>query len=251
MWLALAINCLPIQTGAPRIYCKMAIRYRQTLFLATPRTASNSLFYLLRQMGGKMVGDHHDIPRHMPSKLKDVAVVRNHFDWLVTSWIKATWRSNDPAFQRLPFDEWLRQIHLPDSPHRHFTFPGYVEVAGHEGSLFGPLRQRCHALLHYENLETELRQLLSTSDSSLPRWNTTPHKKDYKKYYNNKTRALVENLYGEELELFGYDFDNGRVWQPRDDDDALRGGGLFNPRNQRRPRIREYRDWPNLPNNPD
>jgi len=229
----------------------MAIRYREFLFLATPRTASNSLFYLLREKGGTMLGDHHDIPAEIPAELTTVAVVRNHFDWFVTSWIKATWRSESPTLQRMPFADWIKQVHEHGSPLRRFTFPGYVRVAGPRGRLFGPLQKKCGVLLRYESLEAELKSLLSDDSITLPRWNTTPHKRDYRKYYDTQTRALIEAHYAPEMDRFDYSFDNGRPWEPRNDGDALRGGGLFNRRNEPRPRLREYRNWPNLPNNPD
>ena len=229
----------------------MAIRHGQFLFLATPRTASNSLFYMLREAGGTMIGDHHDIPDNISAGLMTVAVVRNHFDWFVTSWIKATWRTDNAALQKMPFANWLRAVHQPGSVLRRFTFPGYVRIAGPGGRLFGPLQRKCDVILRYEHLEAELEQLLPEHSIALPRWNTTPHKRDYRKYYDAGTRSLVEEHYTPEMQRFGYRFDNGRPWRPRDDGDALRGGGLFNLRNERRPRIREYRHWPNLPNNPD
>ena len=198
-----------------------------------------------------MVGDHHDIPNEVPASLTVVAVVRNHFDWFVTSWIKATWRTDNVALQRMPFPEWLRHVHQPDSPLKRFTFPGYVRLAGPRGRLFGPLHRKCDVLLRYEQLEAELKELLTDEEIALPRWNTTPHKRDYKKYYDSNTQALIEKYYAPEMLRFGYSFDNGRPWEARDDGDALRGGGLFTSQNQRRGRIREYRNWPNLPNNPD
>lgn len=229
----------------------MALQYGRWVFLATPRTASNSMFYMLREKGGTMLGDHHDIPTETSAQMTTVGVVRNHFDWFVTSWIKATWRTDNPALQKMPFAEWLREVHQPGSALRRFTFPGYVRVSGPGGCLFGPLQRKCGALLRYEKLEAELRQLLTDDSITLPRWNTTPHKRDYRKYYDIETRAIIEGHYASEMEIFGYSFDTGRPWEPRDDSAVLRGGGLFNRHNQRRPRLREYRNWPNLPNNPD
>ena len=229
----------------------MALQYGHLVFLATPRTASNSVFYMLREKGGMMLGDHHDIPTKTPTGMTTVGVVRNHFDWFVTSWIKATWRTDHDALKRMPFAEWLHQIHEPGSPLRRFTYPGYVRVAGPRGRLFGPLRRRCGILLRYETLEAELRQLLGDESITLPRWNATPHKRDYRKYYDIGTKTIIEEHYAPEMETFGYSYGTGRPWEPRDDSDALRGGGLFSHDNQRRPKLREYRNWPNLPNNPD
>ncbi len=229
----------------------MALLLNNHLFLATPRTASNALFHCLRGAGGVDLGDHHDIPDDVPPGVRVVACVRNHYDWFVSSWIKATWRSRDEALQKMSFGEWLRRIHEPGSPLRHFTFRGYVEIGNAQGELYAPLWQRCDALLRYEDIETELQSLLG-KDCPLPeRINTTPHKKDYRRYYDDGLREFLAQRYGGEMAELGYTFDNGRAWQPRDDSAPLTGGGLFDANNVRRERLREYRDWPNIANNPD
>lgn len=228
----------------------MAILLHNHLFLATPRTASNALFHCLRGAGGVDLGDHHDIPDHVPGGVRVVACVRNHYDWFVSSWIKATWRSNVKELQQMPFENWLRRVHEPGSPLSRFTFPGYVEPGNNNGELYAPLWSRCHALLRYEAIEDELKSLLG-DDCPLPqRINTTPHKKDYRLYYNEPLREFVHKWYGNELAELGYNFDNGRAWEPRDDTVPLTGGGLFDANNVRRTGLREYHDWPNLENNP-
>ncbi len=229
----------------------MAITYHNYLFLATPRTGSNALFYALRSRGGRDIGDHHDIPADIPPGLEVVAVVRNHYDWFVSSWIKATWRSKDSRVRKMPFAEWIEAILSPGSRLNRFTFRGYVNVDAGCAELYQPLWSRCSILLRYEDLESEMKKLLGDSTFALPRINTTPHKKDYRKYYPDDLKARIQQHYSTEIKELGYTFENGGTWSPRDDSAPLTGGGLFSPQNVRRTRLRTYRNWENLENNPD
>ena len=149
----------------------------------------------------------------------------------------------------MPFSAWLERIHEPRSPLAEFTFPGYVTLNG-GGYLYEPLWERCDALLRYEELAEELRLLLDQPSISLPRYNTTPHKRDYRCYYDGPLRREIEGRYHDELQELGYSFDNGRPWETRDDCKPLTGGGLFDASNQRRRGLREYHNWPNRHNNP-
>lgn len=228
----------------------MAIQYKNYLFLATPRTGSNALFYALRSLGGRDIGDHHDIPIAIPDKIQTVACVRNHYDWFVSSWIKATWRSKDPRVRQLTFADWIEEILNSGSEISQFTFPGYVNVATNSKELYQPLWNRCSILLRYEGLESEMRKLLADENFTLPRINTTPHKKDYRKYYSQELQARINQQYSAELQELGYTFENGGEWVPRDDAAPLTGGGLFNPQNIRRKGMKTYADWQNLKNNP-
>jgi len=208
------------------------------------------MFHRLRSEGGLDLGDHHDIPEKTPDGAQVVACVRNHFDWFVSSWIKHTWRGRDTDLQTMPFPLWLERIHESGSPYSNFTFPGYVTIAHDNNELYHPLWVRCDILLRYEDLETELQPLLNQGEMSLERINTTPHKKDYRRYYSDALREEVERRYGGEMAELGYCFDNGRKWLPRDDKAPLTGGGLFDANNVRRTGMREHADWPNLKNNP-
>jgi len=229
----------------------MAIQYRNYLFLATPRTGSNALFYALRAIGGKDIGDHHDIPADTPPGLQVVACVRNHYDWFVSSWIKTTWRSGDALISKMSFADWVEEVLSPGSAFTRFTFPGYVNVSADSPELYQPLWNRCDILLRYEGLEDEMKKILGDNTFTLPRLNTTPHKKDYRKYYSAELRAQIERQYAQELQELGYTFENGGKWSPRDDTAPLTGGGLYNPQNIRRTQMKAYTDWKNLENNPD
>lgn len=208
------------------------------------------MFHALRAAGGTDLGDHHTIPDKRPDDVQVVACVRNHFDWFVSSWIKATWRSQDPILQTMPFPEWLEKIHLPNSLYANFTYKGYIQISPSSEELYQPLWERCDNLLRYESIGEELETILEKRYSTPERINTTPHKKDYRLYYSQPLREEVERRYGEEMRELGYSFDNGIEWQPRDDSKPLTGGGLFDANNIRRTKLREHSHWLNLKNNP-
>ncbi|MCG8671621.1 MAG: hypothetical protein MI867_19605 [Pseudomonadales bacterium] len=232
----------------------MAIHLNSFVFLATPRTASNSLFFSLRELGGKEIDHHHFIPpRQEFPNTQYVASIRNHFDWFVSSWIKTTWRATDKNLQNMPFDRWLTDILTnPSSQLTQFTAPGYVEIGHDKHELFKPLYDQCEVLLSYEMLEKQLAALLQTTPEKLrfPKANRTPHKKPYQAYYTPALIDLVTQHYGAELDKLRYSFDSGREWEPRNDNEPLTGGGIFNEFNQLKPVTKHHGEWKNLKNNP-
>jgi S-methylmethionine-dependent homocysteine/selenocysteine methylase len=60
----------------------------------------------------------------------------------------------------------------------------------------------------FENLEPDFQQICNKLNikASLPSLNTTVHK-DYKSYYNDKTRQMVAEHFKADIEFFGYTFE--------------------------------------------
>jgi hypothetical protein len=61
----------------------------------------------------------------------------------------------------------------------------------------------------FERLEQDFRHICQTLnlDVKLPRLNQSPHR-DYRSYYDSLTRELVATHFREDIEAFGYTFDN-------------------------------------------
>ncbi len=67
----------------------------------------------------------------------------------------------------------------------------------------------------FENINDDysyIRNLLQLGDEKLAFENITPVKmQDYRSYYNNKTIQIVSEVYKEDIELLGYDFENSAI----------------------------------------
>jgi hypothetical protein len=67
---------------------------------------------------------------------------------------------------------------------------------------------------YFENLPSDFAVVAERLgiDASLERVNTTLNKEgDYKSYYTNTTRNIVSEMYRDDIEVFGYDFDKNRT----------------------------------------
>lgn len=67
---------------------------------------------------------------------------------------------------------------------------------------------------HYETLSEDFAYVCRTVgiDASLPHLNRSKHD-DYRRYYNGRTRELVERHWAPDIEMFGYSFDGKRAEQ--------------------------------------
>jgi hypothetical protein len=64
-------------------------------------------------------------------------------------------------------------------------------------------------VLRFENIDHDFRELcreLGVSERELPRINTSDRAGHYQQYYNERTRKIVEEIYAEDIEAFGYSF---------------------------------------------
>ncbi len=142
--------------------------------------------------------EHGLLPRPVTDMLV-FTVVRNPFDSLVSKWTKLRHRPNRSgsvvAREQWSFERWIR--------HWHDEVP--------EGfSLHGPYVEGANVILHFENLDAGLEEVLDRADAprfALPKVNTTSHREpDYRRYYTDETRRLVEEVLAEDLETHGYAF---------------------------------------------
>ncbi len=175
------------------------------LYLAHTRVASWATTKALCQIGGKYVqtgqsgggrGHHALFPEVIKYiEYEDepvVCTVRNHYDALVSWWLKYTREGRgQPDFLL------FLKSHLDNSP--------FIQ----ENRLFS--RHLCYAdhVLRYESLETDLNTLLERV--ALPRVklehiNTTAGKLHYSTYYTTEIKAFVADFFAEELAALGYQF---------------------------------------------
>ena len=102
---------------------------------------------------------------------------------------------------------------------RSFTKEGFVNflLKGHIDKIWKPFPSQISFfngekinLIRFENFKEELKPILNKYgiDEPIPKINTTKHK-HYSYYYDNETRAIIEDLYKDDLKEFGYKFETG------------------------------------------
>jgi len=147
-------------------------------------------------------------------KVPSFAVVRNPFSRLVS--IYGYTLKHDLFYmygqRRQPFQEFCESFERLAEEDKHFfhayTQRSFVDLPKPSGPVVG-----VDWILRFENLNEEFARFMSGCGANkkgkfnltLPRLNTSPHK-PYKDYYCAPTKAVVERMWGDDLEYFGYKF---------------------------------------------
>lgn len=141
---------------------------------------------------------NHSVPDQIRDSLggnfwgnsKKIVNVRNPFDLLVSGYFF----QNRSRQNRPDFEEWLRGLGK-----KPFPFLSHLDDSW--------------TVIRYESLQDDLSQAVismgMTAPSQLPRLKTAirpAESKDYRDFYTPGTRRIVENRYGDWLEVFGYRF---------------------------------------------
>lgn len=176
----------------------------QLVFIAHPRTASRSTTEALMRAGATMWDSHHGLDRAKTCKTYRregivASVHRNMFDVLV-SWFHRANRSRlgTDYYPEREFTPWLETVlkgghqYLDSQPY-HF---GY---------------EMCNFRLPYDTLEETFVGLLSVcgmEPQPLGHTGISQRHRDYKVYYNEQTRRIVEDRWGLDLEMTGCEFED-------------------------------------------
>jgi hypothetical protein len=126
------------------------------------------------------------------------AAVRNPFDSLVSMWAKNRHRRNRA-------DSWVsrQEIGFPEFVARRFG-------SAAPQSMNSPWTSGCDAILRFESLGEELDALLRSRGApplEIEVANRTAERaRDYRRYYDDATKAIVERVFAEDLERFDYAF---------------------------------------------
>ena len=175
--------------------------YRNRLvFIAHPRTASRSVAKALP--GAVLWGKHHEVNEDKVQNILDnggtvVSNVRNMYDILV-SWFHRAHRG-DPPTNFVPvkeFTNWLTKVlggghqYLDQDPY-HFGYGASNFVIPYEqlGSMF-------EVLCRLEDIK----------GANLPHVGVSNRYRDYRRYYTDTTRQMVEDRWGREQEQLGYSY---------------------------------------------
>lgn len=148
-----------------------------------------------------------ELPKEVFENFYKFAFVRNPWDWQVSMYhfiLKEPEFPNHDLIKSLggfeAFLSWLIRTENP-YPKNATKFQKNV-VTEVEGNLMVDF------VGHYENLATDFQRVCQrlNIDAELPHLNRSKHR-DYRTYYNERTRQMVAEYFQEDIALFGYTFE--------------------------------------------
>jgi len=181
------------------------------VFLAHPRTASRAVSQALHKGGTLMLGGHHDMDVEVCEMFLEYGgmvscVKRNMFDVLVSWYARAmpsAYNSEaegltETAVSQKDFGRWLNKIMCrghqyldPELYHFGVPYSNYTIPFEVIGSVI-PILQ--------DELGMEVTELEHVGKSN--------RSQDYREYYSPGNQKLVEDRWGKDLELTGYQFED-------------------------------------------
>lgn len=168
------------------------------------------------RLGGRIIPEHAGLstlikldPELDLDRYYKFAVVRNPWDRIVSMFSyhqgHARTRYLRPGYWRtrnLDFETWLETVHA------RRRRAGLIKSQYDMLSLPRQDRVMVEQVLRFENLGEDYAKLAERLDfpqKTLPALNRSRHG-DYRKRHSEQTRALVAELYRDDIEAFGYDF---------------------------------------------
>nr|VFJ91233.1 MAG: Sulfotransferase family protein [Candidatus Kentron sp. H]VFJ92343.1 MAG: Sulfotransferase family protein [Candidatus Kentron sp. H]VFJ98933.1 MAG: Sulfotransferase family protein [Candidatus Kentron sp. H] len=150
-----------------------------------------------------------ELPKEIYNSFYKFAFVRNPWDWQVSMYhfiLKETTHVSHELVKSMGgFDEYLAWI--INTKKKNFYPKGATKfqkemLIDQDGKIIVDFVGK------YENLEEDFQHVcrIINIQASLPSVNRTVHK-DYRSYYNDKTKKMVLEHFKEDIELFGYTFD--------------------------------------------
>ncbi len=139
-------------------------------------------------------------------------VVRNPYDRLVSAWkylmVGARARNPTGLWMKLSFEKFLSE--LPGI----WATKGLLDLATHTAPLWPDITDEQGKLLvdfiaRLERIEEDFAHIcgeLGLPPTEFPRKNANRKDRDYRRYYNTRTRKLVEELFGEDIAQLEYTF---------------------------------------------
>lgn len=155
-------------------------------------------------------------------KMYKFVIVRNPFDRIVSAW-KYLFRNqslydvrfliSNPKYWLMKYDFNYFLTQLPkfwkNKADRNIcmhTLPIWPDITDKEGNL---LVDEIFKLEEIDQGIASINEKLGTSIKQISKMNVNRSENAYHKYYNKKSINLVENLFSEDLERLGYDFNEG------------------------------------------
>jgi hypothetical protein len=204
------------KTGGSSIRAALA-RLHWTDPYAIPIHLVNGLTRVLRYRTGakfprhaKAIAAYECIGEPFWSQLFKFTFVRNPWDLQVSSWHHLRRVPTAPTDQFATFEEFLRHKFAPGHPFQYyFEISAQLQshyILDHSGRILVDFVGR------YERLQADFEEacrLGGVPQIRLPhKRHSVERKRDYRSYYDDVTAELVSRHYAQDIELFGYAFDD-------------------------------------------
>ncbi|WP_019038852.1 sulfotransferase family 2 domain-containing protein [Psychroflexus tropicus] len=193
-----------------------ALHYYKCIFIHIPKNAGISVSYtLFGNTGGshrKLIDYQRIFGKKTVSKYYKFSFVRNPWDRLVSTYF---FLINGGLTNR---DKKWTEEHISD--YKDFTdfVLNWVQIEQVNTSLHFQEQHRfltnhkgeldVDFLGRFETLDQDFQKVCQhlQLDRSLRKTNSSKRKNDYRSYYNDETKAVVENVYAKDIQLFNYSF---------------------------------------------
>jgi len=167
----------------------------------------------------KQLREHEIVPEETLQAFFKFVTVRNPFDSLVSAWSK---KVHDYSHLLDDPDSWVHKSpNYAEGLRRAVgsTFAEWIAEqydhkfkSGRGASMNRNFIRDVDHVLRYETLEEDFREVAGHldmgADIEIPRSNVTKgrRQKDYRSYYDEKTREIVASVFREEIDTLGYEF---------------------------------------------
>lgn len=191
------------------------------MFLHIPKCGGQLIITFLRtfKKGYIPAGSHLTHDQHI-GKSNPYTVVRNPYDWYVSRWNYYQLHKKRKLFKNMTFEDHIRLLHKIDCDaivkEKYEDNMEYVWKCRTMKDWLKFLScDRIVPIFKMEEMPVTLRLIASQegidiTDEQIEKFceqkiNHHPHD-HYSTYYNDRTKEIVENLDGEIIEKFGYEF---------------------------------------------
>ena len=193
------------------------------IYTRVPKTGSTSLAMLLNRNVSDVFrplwpkqnswrGAEHAPLAHLKSCVSEsnydeyfkFGIVRNPWDKLVSQYHKHIKGGKMGSGENDSFEDWINntwnRFRIEENENKKY------------GQHIGPqydIVEGCDFIGRFENLQQDVYTIcdkINLPRLKLPQTNSSTHQ-HYTKYYNNKTREMVAELYAKDIEYFNYKFD--------------------------------------------
>jgi hypothetical protein len=166
------------------------------LFLEQPRTGNRAVGQWLLQCGGRKVGQgrHHilgvDFEKYRKESIRVVSTVRNHWDYIISWYHFSRWSEGWKG----TFEQFIEFLATRDD---RFFKPG---------KFFWCYQPLSEIVMRYETLAEDFAHVLGRADPvDLPKVGLSV-RKPYREYYDSYVANKVHDIWGDEIEDWGYEF---------------------------------------------